>query len=208
MYNNSPERVKLKPTRSFFKTSHIDESDQSIYDFTDKIKEYFPSINSEKELLDDLFNRFLKVEQSLSDGDLESLKTLCTDSLYDMLSQQYKTYASREERHVVDSFQLYAYNIQSIDLDNQSISIKMSLHVANADYYTDLNGHYLRGKIDHLKHSQYILEFVIDQEKKMICPNCGSRVSNETCEYCHTVFKDIYYDFTLAKIGLFQNQTK
>ena len=184
----------------------VDEKDFALSDYDQMVQKFFPEIEGEKGLLVELYQRFQKVEEALSNGDLECLKKYCTDSLCDNLYHQYQNYYQKKEKHVIGEMTLYAFNIQNIILENHTISIQMSLHVAYLDYVSDLDGKYLRGNDDVPKHEQFLLDFVIDQDKKMICPNCGSLVSNKTCEYCQTVFKDVYYDFSLANIGLFKNQ--
>lgn len=185
--------------------SHVDSKDKTIHDYDEIINKYLPEIGGEKALLEDLYQRFIQVEEALSDGDLDTLKKICVDSLYESLANQYESYASKEEIHAINDFSLYAFNIQNVSLDNQTISIKMTLHVSFFDYVTDMKGKYLRGNDEAAKHEQFVLDFVVDKDKNIICPNCGAHVSSRTCDYCKTVFKDVYYDFSLANIGLFKN---
>ena len=198
--------ISSRDLNNIRKKNIVKEQDETLHDYDSIVLKYFPEIKGEKELLDELYQRFVQVKEAESKGDLDSLKKLCGDSLSQSLIQQYKSYSKKEEKHIYKDFSLYAYNIQNIVLENNTISIQMFLHVAYKDYVTDLKGRVLRGDDEFLVHSQYLLDFVIDQDKKIICPNCGSHVSSSTCEYCNTVFKDVYYDFSLANIGLFKNK--
>ena len=146
------------------------------------------------------------IQEAVAEGHLDFIKDHCIDSLCDNLTSEYNSYSSKEEKHILDHFVLHAYNIQDIKLENQTISIKMSLHISNRDFVIDKSKRVIKGNDKRNKHTQYILEFVIDKDKQFVCPNCGARVSTKECEYCNTVFKDVYYDFTLAKIGLLENQ--
>ncbi len=184
----------------------VDGTDETLHDYDEVITKYFSDIRGEAQLLDILYNRFVMTEEALSEGNLDFLKDHCIDSLYDNLTSEYNSYASKDEKHILDHFVLHAYNVQNITLENQTISIKMSLHVSNRDYVTNKSNRIIKGSDKKNKHTQYILEFVIDKDKQFVCPNCGAHVSTKECEYCNTVFKDVYYDFTLAKIGLLENQ--
>ena len=180
----------------------------STNDYNEQVKKYFPELAGEEELLEILYDRFISIEQSLSCGDIEFIKDNCIDSLYENLRSQYEDYESRNEKHILKKFKLYAYNIQNITLENHTVSIEMTLHVSFYDYVINEKGIPISGKANAPTHEQYILEFVIDETKNIVCPNCGAIISSKECEYCHTVLKDVYYGFTLGKIGLVENRER
>ena len=180
----------------------------STNDYNEQVKKYFPELNGEEELLDILYDRFVSIEESLSNGDLEFIKNNCIDSLYENLQSQYNDYSSRNEKHILKNYKLYAYNIQNITLENHTVSIEMTLHVSFYDYVINSKGSVINGKDHAPRHEQYVLEFIIDETKNIVCPNCGAIISSKECEYCHTVLKDVYYSFTLGKIGLVENRER
>ena len=147
--------------------SHIEKEDSTIHDYDETIQKYLPEIKGEQELLEQLYDRFKQVEEAISKGELEVVRKMTTDDLYQSLSNEYHNYDSQGEIHVVDKIAPYAYNIQKIIEENGTLSIQMSLHVSYMDYVTDKKGEYLRGDDDHFQHVQYLLDFVINQEKNM-----------------------------------------
>ena len=180
----------------------------STNDYNEQVKKYFPELTGEEELLDILYNRFTSIEEALSNGNIDFIKNNCIDSLYENLQSQYNDYSSRNEKHILKKYKLYAYNIQNITLENHTISIEMTLHVSFYDYVINSKGLVIHGKDHAPRHEQYVLEFIIDESKNIVCPNCGAIISTKECEYCHTVLKDAYYSFTLGKIGLVENRER
>lgn len=197
------ESVSNRTTLNF-----VEDNQHTFHDYS-RVSHYFSEINDELELLKELYNRFIKVLEAFSSDDRRVLRQLCTDSLYQSYLQDLQRLERKGERHIRDTFSLFTYNIQEIIEENQTVIIRMTLHISFFEYYVDFNGNFIRGDSDTQKvHKQFLLEYVIDKEKNILCPNCGSRISGRECEYCHTSFQDVYYDFALSKVGLIENRHK
>lgn len=186
--------------------SNIDINDKTIHDADEIIKTNFKDYSCEKDLLDELYNRYVKIEKALCNGELDTIEKLCTNSLYKILSDQYNELVKKGEKHIIEYFVLHSYNIQGIDVENEIISIHMSLHISYKDYYLNQKDEYIKENEEYLTHKQLLLDFVIDKKDITICPNCGSKISGRKCDYCNTVLKEKYKDFTLSKIGLIENK--
>ena len=197
--------LSSKQTSSFGDEDNSLVKDKFYHDLDGTIKKYFPNYGSEKELLDELYKRFIQVEKSVCSGDFETLKLLCTDSLYNLLFDRYYDGYNNNEERVMDNFTLFTYNINNLEVDNNLISIKIYLHISYNEYFVDSDGSFIYSNTKEPIHQHYLLDFVIDREKTTVCPNCGSNISSKKCGYCGTVLKDKYLDFTLSKIGFIEN---
>ena len=86
---------------------------EALNDYDGTIKKYLPEIKGEKFLLDVLYTRFVLVESALNKGDFDTIKELCTDSLYDILYSKWKNYSTKKEKRTREKMKVHSYNIQT-----------------------------------------------------------------------------------------------
>lgn len=139
------------------------------------------------ELLNILYKQFVEIQKAWMNFDYDKLKTLCTDELFESYKSDLDVLKKKNGKNIMKFFIKRDIYIKDIEKNDDHYIIDLVLDVAFFDYVIDENTKsVIRGKKMSLIGNKYSLQFYCYDDKKIICPNCGSEITGSECSYCHT----------------------
>lgn len=183
-------------------SNYYDLDENYIGDSDLEIKQFFPNL-TERELIDLLYDKFVKIQVAWMNFDYESLKKLCSNELYYSYQSDLEVLKSNHGQNIMNGFEILAGNINGIKKDGDYLIINMYLHASFYDYVIDTNDQHIeKGDNQKKLHNQYHLEFIVNvHTQNSECPSCGAAIDSDDgeCPYCHTVIDRTYSDFVLNR---------
>lgn len=155
----------------------------------EEINKYLPNFNIE-EFNTNVFNIYKNIQEAWMNFDLETIRNLVSDEIYNMYSMQLNTLKIKGLKNIMENIKYIDNYISNISIDNNITTIQTVLKVTCNDYVIDNNDKVVRGNKYRTLTYTYILTFTKYKEPKNItnCPNCGAEIninSNGKCEYCN-----------------------
>lgn len=184
------------------KSHYYDMNEKYIGDSDLEIKQFFPDL-TERELIDLLYDKFVKIQIAWMNFDYAALKKLCSDELYYSYQSDLELLKSNHGQNIMNGFEILAGNINGIKKDGDYLIINMYLHASFYDYVIDTRDHHIeKGDNQKKLHNQYHLEFIVNvHAQNSECPSCGAVIDSDDgeCPYCHTFIKRVYSDIVLNR---------
>ena len=153
-------------------------------------------------------NIYVMLCTSIMMGDLTRVKHKVSSDIIDRYNALVNDYNNKKIRKMYDELNVKSTTIDSIDVVDGDIVVKVKLVSRYLDYFIDFNGNYVSGdnKCSH-EHINY-LTFVKKCNAGQLgivrqCPNCGANIdvnNDGRCIYCDGVFNTEDFDYILVDI--------
>ena len=180
---NSPSTIV---SRLFNKTEFID----------------FKTPKLEKEL----FNTYKKIELAWAQNDLEPVRKLLTDELFNNYQMLVDTMLKLKQRNIMEDIDLIRMNVIDVSRANNIETVQVVMEVTCIDYVVkDVDGkeEHLKGYKNRKMIYDYEMTFVRNIKKiTKKCPNCGNKLNDAMstkCEYCGGIVIHETDHFVLSK---------
>ena len=157
----------------------------------------------ETEFLDKAYKIYKDVQIAWMNADMDAMKSLVTDAMYNMYSAQIKTLLLKQEKNIMKDFLFLSSYIDGMSIDEDSVSLYVNMKLECFDYIVNKNGKTIRGNDNKKVRYNYLIVFtrsILNNENK--CPNCGAKLKNTTaskCSYCHLDIINENHDWVMAK---------
>ena len=181
----------FKRFSSNYKKKEIERDiDDDYYDVTPERLSMFLPGYSLTSLKNELYSRFLNIQNAWMNFNYDALRQMCTDELYNTYSSQLKVLDSKNEKNVMHGFfpkKIAIYDVRSSD---GIISVKVYLKVSFFDYVMNKSSRKVKqGKKFKRITNHYEMVFVKSIMGNTItkCPNCNASINFVTsgeCPYC------------------------
>lgn len=169
-----------------------------------KISSIIPSFNLE-EFKNTTYDIYKKVQVAWMNFDIDILRNLVTDEMYNMYVSQLETLKVKKQQNIMSDFELCDFEVIGMETDKTNISITVAMLISCHDYIIDqYTTKTLRGKKDKKVVYHYNMTFVksINNNSVNYCPNCGAPVSDKAskkCSYCDSIIVSDNHDLVLSK---------
>lgn len=157
----------------------------------------------EKDFLDKAYKIYKDVQIAWMNADMDAMKSLVTDTMYNMYSAQIQTLLLKKEKNIMEDFLFLSSYIDGMSIDKESVSLYVNMKLECFDYIVNKNGRTIRGNDSKKVRYNYLIVFtrsILKNENK--CPNCGAKLKNTTaskCSYCHLDIINKNHDWVMAK---------
>ena len=157
----------------------------------------------EKDFLDKAYKIYKDVQIAWMNADMDAMKSLVTDAMYNMYSAQIQTLLLKKEKNIMEDFLFLSSYIDGMSIDEESVSLYVNMKLECFDYIVNKNGRTIRGNDSKKVRYNYLIVFtrsILKNENK--CPNCGAKLKNtiaSKCSYCHLDIINKNHDWVMAK---------
>lgn len=163
-------------------------NDISHYLNEEEIKNLDPNLNIE-EFRATAFNIYKDVQEAWMNFDLDKIKNLVSDELYNMYSMQLDTLKIMGQKNIMSDITTNGVHIKNITFENNIETIETIMIIKCYDYIVDNNEKVIRGNKNIMNIYAYKITFAKHTDNKTLkyCPNCGAPIdinSTGKCEYC------------------------
>lgn len=174
-------------------TSSYHYNDISLED----LQKYLPGKTLEQ-VKEDVFTRFVNIQEAWMNFDYDALREYCTDELYNTYVSQLETLKLKNGQNIMSDYQNLDMKITNITSENNVISLIVYAEIRFHDYVINMKtNEVIRGSKDRLMTNHYLMTFVIkkgDAKSIKNCPSCGAPFEHNAsgiCEYCgSTIIKE------------------
>ena len=156
-----------------------------------KLKELIPEFD-DKKFLQDGYKIFLDVEDAWMNFELDKVKDVITDEMFNMYESQLSSMEIKGEQNIMNGFNLRDCAITNVVDQNDNIEVTTKYIIEFYDYIIEKeSGRVLRGsKVNKLR-MHYDFTFIMKNTDEKIehCPNCGAPVevnASGVCQYCNS----------------------
>ena len=167
-----------------------------------KIQEVLPDFDKEK-FQNQVFTIYKDIQIAWMNFDYDTLRKNTTDELYNMYYSQLETLKIKNQKNIMDYFDLHDFEIISMEHDDKTISIKTRVMIECVDYIVDGNNRVVRGNQDAKNLYDYEMTFVRGVSiTHTMCPNCGKELGDShstVCPYCNSTIVNENHDWVLSK---------
>ena len=171
-----------------------------------EIQEYIPNFNKDV-FLTQAYNNFIAVQNAWSEFDYNALRKLLSDELYNTYHSQLVALKAKKQKNLMSDFDEKNIDITDFKVDDNNISIKVSLTVSFFDYVVDKEEKVVRGTKSFKLTNSYDLTFIStlksqNSKKKKNCPSCGAPLddtASNACTYCNSTIVFENHDWVLSK---------
>ena len=165
-------------------------NNKNIIYSNNKLQNNYPDLNLKK-LNESFFNNYKQVQIAWMNYNLETVKHLLSDELYNMYTMQLETLKIKNEQNIMKNIRYIDSYITNYSITNEIETIEQILIVKCYDYIIkkDTNK-IIRGNKNRKKLYKYKLTFQKNTNITSKCPNCGSVISintNYKCKYCNSI---------------------
>ena len=165
--------------------------------FLEDLQKYLPDKTLEQ-LKEDIFERFVNIQDAWMNFDYDVLREYCTDELYNTYVSQLETLKIKHGQNIMSDYQNLDMKITDITSENNVVSLTVYAEIRFHDYVINAKTNEVtRGSKDRLMTNHYLMTFVIkkgDAKSIKNCPSCGAPFEHNAsgiCEYCgSTIIKE------------------
>ena len=163
---------------------------------------YTDSLIKDKELNEEVFDLYKKLNIAWMNKDLEPVRHLLTDEMYNTYLMQIDELIEQGETNVMKDFDFVTGGIVSRRRYAGKDTVTMLFRVKCKDYVIDSNKRVLRGKKNLT--CDYLYELRLEKsatKKSIVCPSCGNTLENNdgvVCPHCETIIHTSTNRFRLA----------
>lgn len=156
-----------------------------------KLKELIPEFD-DKKFLQDGYKIFLDVEDAWMNFELDKVKDVITDEMFNMYESQLSSMEIKGEQNIMSGFNLKDCAIVNCVDQNDNIEVTTKYIIEFYDYIIEKeSGKVLRGSKTNKLRMYYDFVFVMKNTDEKIdhCPNCGAPVevnASGICPYCNS----------------------
>ena len=171
--------------------SPITKKETISENINNKIKSKIPDFDA-KEFISDAFNIYKDIQVAWMNFDLESVRNLITDEMFNMYQSQLAVMeASNEQNIMKDMIMQDGYIVDAVD-QNGVLTIVTQYIIDQYDYVANrTTGKLIRGESKYKMRVEYLMKFRLNIDASQIidhCPNCGAKIEkingSGVCEYC------------------------
>ena len=150
----------------------------------------------------EVFDMYMDINIAWMNKDLEPVRHLMTDELYNMYLMQLDTLIEANQTNIMKNFNLVSGHIVSKRKYNGVETIKMIFRVKCKDYIIDGNGRVISGDENVTWDYTYEMKLVRNvMNAPLECPSCGETLSKKDgviCPVCETVLHSYVSSLRLA----------
>lgn len=167
-----------------------------------ELQNNYPNLNLKK-LNESFFNNYKQIQIAWMNYNLDTIKYLLSDELYNMYVMQLETLKVKNEKNIMKNIKYIDSYIINYTTTNNTETIEQIMVVKCYDYIIrkDTNK-VVKGNKNRKKLYKYKLTFQKNVNKIQNCPNCGSNISvdtNHKCKYCNAVIVNNEANWVLSK---------
>lgn len=153
------------------------------------INKYLPNFNINNFNIT-VFNIYKNIQEAWMNFDLDTIRDLVSDEIYNMYSMQLSTLQAKGQKNIMENIHYITNYISNISIDNNLTTINTVLKVTCNDYVIDNNNKVVRGNKYRTLTYTYLLTFTKYTNPTNItnCPNCGAKIdinASGKCKYCN-----------------------
>ncbi len=179
---------------------------------TEEIQTKLPNLNIE-EFNKIVFNNYKEIQIAWMNFDLDTIKNLVSDEIYNMYSMQLDTLKVKGQKNMMENINYVDNYICNITIENDITTISTILSVTCYDYIVDNNNKVIRGSKNKELYYTYRLTFTKNSIDKNIdnCPNCGAKINSKKdtkCHYCGATIVNNNSEWIMTKKEMLGQQTK
>ena len=174
----------------------------------DEILKVEPTFN-EGMFITKVNNIFIMLHSAIMMDDLDRVRHFISDDLEKKYELILKDLRDKNQRQMYDELNVKTTTINSFNVIDDTIVIKVDIVSRYMDYIVDRNsGKYISGvnghRVEKMNHLTLVKKIGNSAYKKnRQCPTCGASIdvnSNGKCSFCHTIFNTEKYDWILESI--------
>ena len=176
----------------------------------DEIHEYISDLNIQ-EFNNTVFNNYKQIQEAWTNFDLDTIRNLVSDEIYNMYSMQLDTLKIKSQKNIMSDITYIDNYITDINVDNNIETIETILKVSCYDYLVDDKDNVIRGNKNIKLHYTYKLTFTrkIAKTNLKYCPNCGAELninSSGVCNYCNSTIINNENNWIMTKKEMIKQQ--
>lgn len=172
---------------------------------------------SEQLFLEDVANRYVKLQNAWTSQDWEPMRMLMTDALYAQFERQLNAMRQKGYVNHVDRIAVLGTRILGCWQDAGKQSVTVELRTRIVDYTVDASGKVVQGNPNKELFMGYEWTMIrsrdaktdsFEGERRTACPACGAPVllnASNRCEYCGSLLSASEHGWVVSAIrGLYQ----
>lgn len=157
--------------------------------------ECYTNLTPEKRaILDQCYQIFCDVQTAWMNFDYDRMRDLVTDELFNQYQNQLKQLDLKNEKNMMEDFELIEANVDINYDDKDEIDIvNVTMTVAFYDYIVNNKGRIIRGDGNIKQRMTYALTYVRNSKAITNCPNCNAKLEDgqTICKYCHAHIQSV-----------------
>lgn len=146
-----------------------------------------------KKLKNELYTKFLQIQDSYTKFDYDKLRSLCSDDFYNSYKEQMELLQSKLKEHIMCNHVLLDIKITSIERINNQIVVDVYMKVAFIDYiFSNKLNKIVKGNKKYRITNYYEMTFIkgVDISEDIVCPGCGANIkvnASGKCDFCDSI---------------------
>lgn len=176
----------------------------------EEIKNKLPDLNIE-EFNKIVFNNYKNIQKAWMNFELDTIKNLVSDEIYNMYSMQLDTLKVKGQKNMMENINFVDNYICDIKIENDTTTISTILSVTCYDYIIDSNNKVIRGNKDKELYYTYRLTFMKNNKTINTCQNCGATIDSKKdtkCHYCNATIVNNNSEWIMTKKEMLKQTTK
>ena len=216
---NKSDKTSYKPSTSTTKNGYASgyiRNEARSKQVAESIRSNDKFFNDDK-FISDAKNKFIKLQNAWSEKDWEAIRTIESESLFELHSKQLQGYKDRGQTNKMERISVNFAELVSYNVDNEKETVIVALNSSMVDYIIDdKTGNVIKGDRETRRTNTYKLSFIrkkgvktsegTDEVHTTNCPNCGAPTritSSGKCEYCGSVITIGEHDWVLNDMERF-----